>query len=145
MELTVGYVTDDEKTVNKNYIALAVLDVKIKDNNNVINPTFIIATTETLNINYCYCPAWGRYYYVKVEPLTGGRIALVCRVDALMSFKNDIKNLSAIIDKQQDITQANMYLDDNSLVAENRTVVDIESFTSGFSVNGHYVLVVAGG
>lgn len=146
MELTIGYVSDDEKTVSKNYNAVYVYEVKVKDNDNIVNPTFLLTTTDTLTVNYCYCEKWNRYYYIdSIDVLTGGRVALNCRVDVLMSFKDDIYNLSAIIDKQQDIRKANMYLDDGSLVAENRTNIEIKDFSNGFSNNGNYIIVVAGG
>lgn len=147
MKLSIGYVTNDEKTVVKNYSVTNYFDdVKVKDTTDVINPTFILTTPLVINPNYCYCEDWGKYYYVdSVNVMTGGRVAISCRVDVLMTYAYSIKSLSAIIDKQQDKRNANLYIDDGSLVSENRTVVDTIAFDNGFSANGNYILVVAGG
>lgn len=147
MKLSIGNISVDEKTVLKDYDALALYeDVKVKDTTNIINPTFVITTPQVIQANYCYCEDWNKYYYIdSVDVLTGGRVVLNCRVDVLMTYREQIYSLSVIIDKQQDVSKANMYLDDGSLVAENKITTDVISFSNGFSNNGNYILVVAGG
>lgn len=147
MKIAIGNITSDNNTVNKDFNAVYYFnDVKIKDAMEIINPTFIITTPLNMQVNYLYCEDLNRFYYIDNKTLlTGGRTELVCRVDVLKSFSNDILNLTVIIDKQRDVNKSNVYINDGSLVAESRTVITSKEFSNGFSENGNYILVVAGG
>lgn len=60
-------------------------------------------------MNYAYIDEFGRYYYIDdIQILRDGLFDLILRVDVLMSFKDDINNLEALIESQSD--DANLYL-----------------------------------
>lgn len=71
-------------------------DVVIKDNTNLMTPTFILKTNPLVyNSNYVYCSYTSRYYYIEsIDALKGGRIAIHCKIDVLYTYKDEILNSS---------------------------------------------------
>lgn len=94
-------------------------------------PSVLINTLEIPSFNYVYIPAFNRYYYVtSITTVSYGlwRVELNC--DVLMSFKDKIKALSALIGRQEN--NYNDYLVDNEIPTENApqvTTIDIPSST----------------
>lgn len=145
MNLEIGYTLDDERTLDKDFHITKSTTGVIKGDCDILNPTFIIEKPDNMNINYCYCEEFGRYYYISPPTiLTGNRLMLECSVDFLNSFKDGIKNLSVIVDKQQG-DASNMYLDDGSFVTLNKKYNEVKRFPNGFNENGTYILICAGG
>lgn len=66
-------------------------------------------------------------------------------VDVLMSYKEQIKQLPVIINKQQDIKNSNLYLNDGSYVIDSRSYNTILNFSGGFNDEGKFILITAGG
>lgn len=147
MNLTIGTVLDDSRTINKTFTPLSdPLTCKIKNDTDIINPVFVINSPGTLTFNYCYCDTFARYYYVNnIEVMNGGLIALNCTVDPLKSFAEGIGELDVIIDKQEAAAKSNLYMNDGSFVTEVRTTNEVLVFDDGFSDTGEYILISAGG
>lgn len=110
-------------TLYKNKSPNNVLDKKIekmaeisgycREETNVQSPRFLIEA-DLKNANYCYIPQFCRYYYIKSsskynDKLT--RIDLDC--DVLMSFKESIKTMRIIVERQ---IAYNKYVNDNYTV-----------------------------
>lgn len=74
-----------------------ISNVVIKDTDEMMTPTFILKTDQLVyNSNYVYCNFTSRYYYItSIDVLTGGRIAINCKVDVLFTYKNEILHSSA--------------------------------------------------
>lgn len=74
-----------------------VSGVTIKNEMDLMQPTFILKTDPLVyNANYLYCSFTSRYYYITdITALTGGRIAISCRVDVLYTYKDEILASSA--------------------------------------------------
>ena len=100
---------------------------------------------DLLGANYCYCPKFGRYYHVKLETMPGSRIKVISEVDPLMSFKNDILNLDAIINKQESVFNGNKYLNDGSFISQVNEFNTSYNFQNGFENSGKFILICAGG
>ena len=64
--------------------------------------------------------------------------------DVLMSFRRDIFELNAIVEKQTADINGNEYIDDGSLVTENSMFTRIYNFPNGFNSIGEYILITAG-
>lgn len=81
-------------------------NVVLKDDTNLMSPTFILKTSEKVyNSNYVYCSFTGRYYYIEsIDALKGGRVAINCTIDVLYTYKNEILNSSAWIERSDDTT-----------------------------------------
>ena len=97
-----------------------------------------------MDSNYCFIPKFNRYYFIdEIIPITGDRSIIKCRVDVLESFKDDIKSLTAIINKQETI--ADKFIDDGSWIVENKDFLQSYNFSNGFNDNGEFILITAGG
>lgn len=72
-------------------------DVNPKDRISILNPTFVLRTNNfNFAHNYCYCPEFGRYYFIDsidVEP--GGRTIINCSIDVLMTYRSQIPDIVA--------------------------------------------------
>lgn len=76
-----------------------IAKVVLKDNTNLMTPTFILKTNGLVyNSNYVYCDFTKRYYFINtVEALTGGRIAIHCKIDVLFTYREEIMASSAFV------------------------------------------------
>lgn len=134
--------------INKDISIIDDVSATIKGALSVENPVLILQYKSDIqsNVNYVYIPEYNRYYFVTdIINLTGGRYELHCKVDVLTSFKDNILNLSCIVDKQSSKDNANMYLDDGSFVVQSKEFVDTINFPNGFNDEGEFILITAGG
>ena len=140
--------TSEIVAINKDISIIDDVSATIKGALSVENPVLILQYKSDIqsNVNYVYIPEYNRYYFVTdIINLTGGRYELHCKVDVLMRFKDNILNLSCIVDKQSSKDNANMYLDDGSFVVQSKEFVDTINFPNGFNDNGEFILITAGG
>lgn len=140
--------TSEIVAINKDITIIDDVSATIKGALSVENPVLILQYKSNIqpNVNYVYIQEYNRYYFVTdIINLTGGRYEIHCKVDVLMSFKDDILNLSCIVDKQSSKDNANMYLDDGSFVVQSKEFVDTINFPRGFNDNGEFILITAGG
>lgn len=120
----------------------------IKGNLSYENPVIVLAYNSSIaaNINYMKIAELNRCYFITdIINLTGGRYEIHGKVDVLESFKTQILQLNAIIDKQSILTNSNLYLDDGSWINENKEFNSVINFPNGFNADGEYILVTAGG
>ena len=61
-----------------------------------------------------------------------------------MSFKNDIANYKVVVNKQSMVDNADEYIDDGSLVADSKVVIETIDFPKGFNALPTTVLILAG-
>lgn len=83
-----------------------VSNVVLKDDTNLMSPTFILKTSDVVyNSNYVYCSFTHRYYYINnIDALSGGRLAIHCSIDVLYTYKDEILNSSAWIERSDTTT-----------------------------------------
>lgn len=66
----------------------------LKAPSGIVNPTleiaFVDGTTNPSDLNYCYIPSFGRYYWIDEWTWTGGYWTCSCRVDVLATYKAEI-------------------------------------------------------
>ena len=138
----------ENNIINKN-IALvgSPITAVIKGDISVETPTLIFNYPGSLpECNYFSVPEFGRFYYITdIIDKTGGRYELHGKTDVLESFKQDLLAMSVIIDKQESLTGANLFIDDGSFVTENKEFNSVINFPSGFNDTGEYILITAGG
>ena len=140
--------TSDNRVLSKSITLIKKIDAELKDADDVISPTLKIQRFKDWEkVNYIYIESFNRYYYVNtIKQLLGNTILLNCSVDVLMSNKNAIRNLTCIIDKQENsaTTYSDKYLDDGSFITECRTFNSILNFPQGFNDAGEFILITAG-
>lgn len=141
MTLTLYKNTSDKRVLNKT-ITLVVTynNVLFLDDTSIINPRFDLALDLNIipEINYCYCSDTKRYYYINnITPTAGGRVYLDCSVDVLMTYKDKILEIPALIYTQTQ--HANVLLANNNLPQQandqiqNIKFTESELTTSGLS------------
>lgn len=102
MRIKLYKVYDRENKLNKTLNNELVLTGSLKNKVSVYNPV-IMLKSDNFNFsdyNYCYIEDFDRYYFIEdieIDALTLFEIRL--REDVLMSFNNDIKNMTVQINE----------------------------------------------
>lgn len=117
-------------------------DVFLKQDTSIINPTFIIDSNNlNLNVNYCRCTDTGRYYFIRDIICRNDHIyELVCEIDTLASFKDQILASSAFI-MYAASGSANIP-DDRMTTTKNFTITHADAaFPSAVGGNNYFISV----
>lgn len=128
-------------TLYKNKSDLKVMNkqlTKVKDiekyelfDIDVVSPTFILTYEPSIiDSNYLYYDKNKRYYYInEISRIDGGEVIIKCSVDVLMSFKTDILNCKATIDRNE--FERNGYLNDGKYQAYAYNQIVAKKFPNG--------------
>ena len=145
MEVILYKNSSENNVIGKSLVQIKSVECNLKNDVSVVNPTFVLSYTDSiLDSNYCFIPKFNRYYFIdEIIPITGDRNIIRCRVDVLESFKDDIKSLTAIINKQETISDK--FIDDGSWIVENKDFLQSYNFSNGFNDSGEFILITAGG
>lgn len=145
MEVQFYYNMSDERKINKDLILGQSFVGELRDSVSVMRPTIRFDNDGVLRYNYAYIPSFQRYYSISDKTcFRDGLWDVYFSVDVLMSFRGDIVNLQAIVDKQSMDVIGDEYIDDSSLVTDNNTFSTVYNFPNGFNDAGEYVLITAG-
>lgn len=145
MEIILYYNESDDRNVNKSLLQPLTITGILVDETSVMNPSFLVDSDEVLRRNYCYVTEFERYYWIReVSSVRTGLWKVDMECDVLMSFRRDIFNLNAVVEKQTDDINGDEYIDDGSLVTENSMFTRIYNFPAGFNSSGEYILITAG-
>lgn len=122
----------------------------LRNESSVIDPTIVIEKENLflsgVKYNYMYIKEFGRWYFInEIISIVNNIWEIHCHVDVLYSWMSDILNSYCIIDKTEDISYADMYLDDGTFVMDSKKYSTIISYPNGFQESGNYILVAAGG
>lgn len=124
MEIILYKNNSDKRTLNKSLsIVETVSNVNLLENCSIIKPTFTLNSIALKGSNYLFCEDFNRYYYIDdIEIRTGRLLFLRCSVDVLMSFKDDITSINAVIERAP--SNNNVLLNDNVIPTQvdSRTV-----------------------
>lgn len=119
----------------------------IKDDTSIISPSIILSYKKISTLkkcNYLYIPSMGRYYYVNDIVLKqGGMYELKCHVDVLMTYKGDLKNITTLILRQENVN--NPYIEDRQLLVRANRVYEKHNIGMVGDSADHYYLTVNGG
>ena len=123
------------------------LSCNIKSPSSIINPVLELSSTSPISFNYCYIPAFSRYYYIDDIVYDRGLWVLSCSVDVLASFKTAIGSSSLYVLRSS--TSSDPYLVDEYYPATTDvTTTNIIPALNPFDWNGFsagvYVLGVIG-
>lgn len=150
MQISLFTCNAEHNRVNKNAFLSNrfVLDGTIKKATSTLNLIIEVEKSNPVkyDYNYMYIAEFDRYYFIDdIVNVSNNRWQIHASVDVLMSFMNDILQTTAIIEKTETETNANMYLDDGSFVMDTRKYNEVVEFPSGLNENGSYILICAGG
>lgn len=134
--------TSPPNYVNKSITEVISLEGTLREPTSIIDPVVIVERINPTGFNYVHIPAFNRYYFVTgISSESNNLVAIAMHVDVLMTYKEQIANMSAIIKRQE--SQYNLYLDDGIFKAYQNTKHKIIKFPYGFN-NFSYVLALAG-
>lgn len=132
----------DNNKLNKVLTNEIIIDIKLKNDTDIIQPTIFLYSETLINSNYCYIPEFNRYYYINSITTNSNKVfKLELEVDVLMSFKNDILNSYAYVIQQ---TNYNNYYN-SSYQSEVRKEVDYYYSDVTLSDEKSLILVTVGG
>lgn len=147
MEITFYNNSSPNDCLNKTIGQIKTITGVFKENTPVENVEAIISYDSDIlhDANYMYVSKFDRFYYCRLETLPGNRIKVTGAVDPLMSFKDEILGLSAILVNTEK-TGVNKYLYDSDVfVANCKHKTNIINFPSGLLDTGEFILITAGG
>ena len=131
MEIILYRNKSDRRALNKTLenpltIANALL---LNGNDSILSPQLILTGVNVSDYNYAYIADLGRYYFItSIDVVDTRRYRISCDVDVLMSFTDDIKNLSVISTHAQ--SNFNRYLPDSVPVSSRRNII-VKEFSQG--------------
>ena len=120
----------------------------LRNDSSVIDPIITVQKTNPAiqNYNYMYIPEFGRWYYInEIIAVTNKFWEIHAHVDVLYTWGADIRSSKCVIDKTANSSDANLYLDDGSFVMDSHKYNTVVPFSDGFSSDGSYILICAGG
>ena len=145
MELRLYKNISEQNKINKTLKNELVLTGTLRETTSVIKPSITIELSNPTTYNYVYIPQFKRYYYINNIISQRHNIwTLELNVDVLMSYKNDILDLSCVIDKQENQVDSNL-INDGSYVNQVDTFTEIAKYNSEvFKNTPEYILITAG-
>ena len=145
MEVIFYYNLSDARCINKQLVDGETFEGQARDEISIMNPIIIFDTDQIIRYNYAYIPEYQRYYSIDdITAYREGLFSVSMSVDVLMSFRRDILDCVAVVDKQSMQENGDEYIDDGSLVTENVMQTTVTEFSDGFNDTVEYILIVAG-
>ncbi|MBO7735810.1 MAG: hypothetical protein J6S67_24795 [Methanobrevibacter sp.] len=145
MEVQFFYNLSDPRCINKSLIEGSSFEGQARDQVSIMNPVVLFDTENIIKYNYAYIPEFERYYSIdNIVAYRNNLYEVTMTVDVLMSFRRDILDCVAVVDKQAMQENGDEYIDDGSLVTENVMFTEVLEFEDGFNDSVEYILIVAG-
>lgn len=140
------YVNRDEKNVmNKILPEPYILEGRLKQETSITDPVIIVDHENPALYNYVFIPSFNRYYFITdIRSIRNNIWELSMHVDVLMTYKDQIKTCSAIIDTSETIGKSE-YMSNDVYKTLVKDKTDIINFPYGLLDNGEYILITAGG
>lgn len=116
MTITLYKIKDDRRKVDKtlnNTTKVTELTAHIKSDCDILHPVLEVAyNASIMSANYIYIADWGRYYFISNIVTGAQRIFIHADIDVLQTYSAGIKDLTCVIERQEDINKSNIYLPD---------------------------------
>lgn len=146
MEIKLYKTSSPRKKLVKDLTDGITLVGTLRAQSSVMSPTFTVQDTAVVGYNYCYIPDFGRWYYINgIDALRANLFELSLGIDVLMTYAAEIRNNTAIIDRTESGTTANVYIDNGTFVNTSKLETATYNFSGGFNDTPEYILITAGG
>ena len=142
MNILLYKTTNANNDLNKTISDKVELVGALREASSVIAPSILIQSNP-IGYNYAYIPEFGRYYYIKnITAFRKGAYIVDLKCDVLMSFREEILNMSGIVSRLTDGDEyANRDVKTKCLETHRR----LDFPETPFTRNGSYVLISKGG
>lgn len=142
MNILLYKTTNANNDLNKTISDKVELVGALRDASSIIAPSILIQSNP-IGYNYAYIPEFGRYYYIKnTTAFRKGAYIIDLKCDVLMSFKDEILNMSGIVSR---LTTGSPYVQRDVLCKVTETHKRIDFPATPFTRNGTYILIAKGG
>lgn len=135
----------DKVVVDKNITQIGSdMTGTLRDDCSIIDPIIKVESIIGSNLtsaNYCYIEEFGRYYYITNIVCTGHLFEVHMHVDVLMTYKDGIRENTAVISRQE--RNYNLYLQDGVFKTYSQPHIQVAQFPRGFS-DFEFIFSVAG-
>lgn len=111
MQIQVYTVPNDSKAIPKTLENPITLNGALRNEVDIINPTFEVTSAVPLTCNYCYIQEYSRYYFVTVDTVRTGLYRLRCKCDVLQTYYPQFKSIPCIIGRSTNVF--NSYIPDS--------------------------------
>lgn len=134
----------DPDTLEKNISQVLELEGTLRSECDIERPVISIENDGIINANYCYIPAFNRYYYIEDQTIVrNGLMRISLKVDVLYTYKEQLKLLNVIIDTST--SNFDNYLMSELWRSKVKSSTYVINFPNGFNDSGEYILITAGG
>ena len=154
MAITVNFYTFSKKTNStKQPTGTAALSASclLKDATSIISPVFQIRTSDPTAYNYCYCPAFHRYYFISDITWNKGYWEIRCKCDVLATYKATIGSTGGYMLRAANASDGSIIDELYPATTAVTTQIDYSTnvtttWSTGFTgfTNGYYVIGVQG-
>lgn len=143
MKITLYSTNSSNNSINKILSNETDVEIKLKDNTIISKPDILLyLETDIYKYNYCYIPAFKRYYFIDNISIQRQNLFLLSlKVDVLESYKNDILKAKAYITQS---TSNNPYYNDDYDVLITKEC-DIYKSDKTNEITNTLILVTIGG
>ena len=142
MNILLYKTTNANNDLNKTISNKVELVGALRDASSIIAPSILIQSNP-IGYNYAYIPEFGRYYYIKnITAFRKGAYIVDLKCDVLMSFKEEILNMSGIVSR---LTSGDEYANRDIKTKCLETHRKIVFGNTPFTADGTYILVAQGG
>ena len=142
MNILLYKTTNANNDLNKTITDKVELVGALRDASSIITPSILIQCNP-IGYNYAYIPRFGRYYYIKnITSFVKGAFIIDLKCDVLMSFKEEILNMSGIVSR---LTSGDEYANRDIKTKCLETHRKIVFENTPFTADGTYILVAQGG
>lgn len=145
MTITLYQTSSENNVVDKTITGGIVLTGTLRQETSVLSPSIrIVTNTNISGYNYAYISEFGRFYYIKeIVTVRSGVWDVGFRCDVLMTYKTQIRGLTAVVERQEN--QYNAYVNDPEFILMNKKRIQTKEFPYGFSQLQHYIIAISGG
>lgn len=140
MQMILYKISDSKNTLNKTLEDGLTININLKSNTDIVRPDILLSDIEA-GYNYFHLPELDRYYFIeRVEQINNRLVKLSCKIDVLMTYKNEILSSNARFRRN---IKTGDYID---TVIERSHLTQIKTFESGVTLTDPVnILVTVGG
>lgn len=144
MNLNLFQNNSDKNVMWKQITTKANLTGTLREGCSVLEPIIKvegISAADIPYINYAEIVDFGRYYYITDIVLVGKLYEIHCHIDVLMTYKDQLKNIPAVIARHE--TTNNVMLTDGLIKTYADPNIEIRRASGGFT-DYQYIFCIAG-
>lgn len=144
MNLNLFQNNSDKNVMWKQITTKANLTGTLREGCSVMDPIIKvegISAADIPYINYAEIVDFGRYYYITDIVLVGKLYEIHCHIDVLMTYKDQLKNIPAVIARHE--TTNNVMLTDGLIKTYADPNIEIRRASGGFT-DYQYIFCIAG-